>query len=351
METGPVANAEPRRGWFGRLPGWRKAGALLAACVAALFILALLGAMLSRAKEAAPLRFAGSPALREVKTDVAADRVPAPFGAGPVPLSEARGPAIQIAAGSLPALDTWDRQLILTAMIAVEVGDIRAAYDRIQMLAAGEGAVITAASLQAGSAPDMAASGGKDYGRATVVLRVPQSRFQAVRRRLLDAASDLGGKVLRDEVSSEDVTEEYVDLQARLRNWRAQEVQLLEIMRQARTIPDILAVREKLSEVQGEIERLSGRLRFLENRVELSTITVELTQKGKGPASVTIASTWKNAGKEIAAAAVQSLKNVVYALGLLAVALAYLLPFGVIGGVVWGGVRAARKRSLPKSAA
>jgi hypothetical protein len=184
-----------------------------------------------------------------------------------------------------------------------------------------------------------------------VVLRVPQSRFHAVRQRLLGLAPDLGGKVACDEVTSQDVTEEYVDLQSRLRNWRAQEVQLLEIMRQARTIPDILAVRNQLAQVQQEIERVAGRLRFLENRVELSTITVEVNQKGAGPAPVTIASTWKNAGKEIAAAAVQSLKNVVYALGLLAVALAYLLPFGVIGGVVWGGVRAARKRSLPKSAA
>jgi hypothetical protein len=345
METEPVSNGDARRGWFGRLPGWKKAGVLLSAFVVALFILTLLGAMLSRAREAAPLRFAGSPAL-EVKTDVVADRVPAPFGAGSA-VTEAAKPATQTAIGSLPALETWDRQLILTAVIALEVGDVRAAYDRIQMLAAGEGAVITAASLQAGSAPDMAASGEKDYGRATVVLRVPQSRFQAVRRRLLDAASDLEGKVLRDEVSSEDVTEEYVDLQARLRNWRAQEVQLLEIMRQARTIPDILAVREKLSEVQGEIERLSGRLRFLENRVELSTITVELSQKGKGPASVTIASTWKNAGKAIAAAAVQSLKNVVYALGLLAVAVVYVFPFAAIAGIIWGGVRAVRRRAQP----
>lgn len=155
--------------------------------------------------------------------------------------------------------------------------------------------------------------------------------------------------MLSDDVSSEDVTEEYVDLKARLRHWRSQEAQLLEIMRQARKIPDILAVRDQLSAVQQEIERVSGRLRFLENRIDLSTITVGITRKAKQPAPPTIASTWHGGGLAIAAASVQSVKNLVAAFTFLAIALTYILPFAALGAIIWFAIRSARRKPLPRS--
>jgi len=245
---------------------------------------------------------------------------------------------------TMTGLETWDRQLILTASIALEVADVRSAYDRVQAVAAGEGALITQASLQATVGR---AKGERDYGHATVVLRMPQTRFYAVRDRLHSVASDFGGKVLRDEIDSQDVTEEYVDLKAQLRNWRAQETQLLEIMRQARRINDILAVRNQLAEVQQEIERLTGRLRFLENRVDLSTITVEIYQKGKikEPVQPTIASNWRNAGNTITGAGIRSLRDVVTVLGAIAAAVTYVAPFAIILAILWMVARAGRKRA------
>ncbi len=72
------------------------------------------------------------------------------------------------------------------------------------------------------------------------------------------------------------MTEEYTDLEARIRAKRALEEQLMEIMRQTRTIADALQVQQQLGQVRTEIEQLEGRRRLLENQSELSTIIVTL---------------------------------------------------------------------------
>ena len=377
MEHEPVPEKSGRFARFRRLPGWKKALLGIAALVVALFVVAGVLPLFSRAREAArkatPADYAGRGArgmemrlgsrdLETARQNAAAardmfmeqQRTTGYMDASPVrraPAAAVRAAAAEAAPASpavtgaqFPRLDTWNRQLILNASIALEVKDVRAAYDGVQNAAAAEGALVTSASLEAG--PVRAADTQPNYGHATLVLRVPQERFRAVRQRLLAVAPELGGKVLRDEISSEDVTEEYVDLKSRLNHWRSQETQLLEIMRQARRIPDILSVRDQLSDVQQEIERITGRLRFLANRVDLSTITVDIYQKGKAPHPVqpTIASTWRNAGKTVAATCMRSLRDVVYLLGIIGAAVVYVLPFAIIAGIVYAIVRGARRK-------
>ena len=72
------------------------------------------------------------------------------------------------------------------------------------------------------------------------------------------------------------MTEEYIDLEARLRTQRALEAQLLEIMKNAHAVSDAISVQSELAKVRTEIERVEGRRRFLENQSSLSTITVTL---------------------------------------------------------------------------
>jgi uncharacterized protein DUF4349 len=79
-----------------------------------------------------------------------------------------------------------------------------------------------------------------------------------------------------DNVSGEDVTEEFIDLEAHIKTQRALELQFLEIMKQASKVADALEVQRQLADVRTEIEKLEGRKRFLENRASLSTITVNL---------------------------------------------------------------------------
>jgi hypothetical protein len=116
----------------------------------------------------------------------------------------------------------------------------------------------------------------------TVIARVPSAQFQTV----LEKIRGIGGRIKQDKTTSQDVTEEYIDLEARLRAKRALEAQFLEIMKQARKISDALEVQSQLADVRVEIEQLEGRRRFLEHQSALSTITVTL----RTPAPVVTAS-------------------------------------------------------------
>jgi uncharacterized membrane protein YhaH (DUF805 family) len=349
MENGPVEQVKEKQGgWFRRAAFWKKALVVFLVLFAVLFVNALFQAARLGGPVGQETRAERMPFSAEAKARVA---TPQELFAPASPLmGEAEDRAVEgqvMPAGGAPMLplDTWGRQLILNAAISLEVSDVRAAYNRIQAAAAAEGALVTSAALEAGSSPAEEES-SRDYGHAVLVLRMPQSRFYAVRQRLLNLAGDLKGKVLRDEVSSEDVTEQYVDLKSRLRHWKSQEAQLLEIMRQAHKIADILVVREQLSSVQQEIERISGQLRFLENRVDLSTITVEVYGKGKAPVKPTFGAVFKQAGKDISAAWTKALLDIVKAAGWLAVAATYLLPFAVVIAIIWLPMRARRRGKM-----
>jgi hypothetical protein len=106
----------------------------------------------------------------------------------------------------------------------------------------------------------------------TVVARVPASQFNSA----LEQIRSAGNRVVQEKVSGQDVSEEYLDLEARIRTKKALEAQFLEIMKQARKVSDALEVQSQLADVRTEIERFEGRRRFLENQSALSTITVTL---------------------------------------------------------------------------
>ena len=99
----------------------------------------------------------------------------------------------------------------------------------------------------------------------------------AITNEAMEAVRSMGSDVLAEKTTGLDVTEEYIDLQARIRTKQALEAQFLEIMKQAKTVSDALEVQRQISEVRGEIERLEGRRRFLENQSSLSTIKITLS--------------------------------------------------------------------------
>ena len=110
--------------------------------------------------------------------------------------------------------------------------------------------------------------------RGTWRVRVPIDHFNA----FVSAVSRLG-EVRQNHVGSQDVTEEFFDLEARIRNKREEEKRLLKHLADSTgKLKDILEVEKELSRVRGEVEQMEGRLRFLANRTELSTITIEATE-------------------------------------------------------------------------
>jgi hypothetical protein len=116
---------------------------------------------------------------------------------------------------------------------------------------------------------------GAERRSGSFTIRVQAPEFEAA----LSALEELG-TVVSEDVRGEDVSQEFVDLQARLRNATAQEEVLLRLYDRSNTISDTIRVQRELEDVQLEIERLRGRLRFLEDRTEMSTISVSVREAG-----------------------------------------------------------------------
>ena len=128
-------------------------------------------------------------------------------------------------------------------------------------------------------------------GTGVVVIRIPSERFELA----LGAVKELG-QVKREQVSGQDVTAEFVDLEARLRNWTTQEAVLLRLMDRAQTISESIRVQAQLQQVQLEIERIRGRLDYLEDQTALGTLSVSFTEAGAIPGKdSTIEKAWRDA--------------------------------------------------------
>ena len=176
--------------------------------------------------------------------------------------------------------------VIKTADVAVRVGRLQEAIRALVAVARNNGGFVLSTSVR-----DEPGDGG------TVVMRVPAERFETA---LGDAEAT--GDVLREQVSGEDVGQEFVDLEARSRNFEAQESVLLDLMSRSTSVADTLRVQRELQDVQLEIERLRGRLRYLRDQTDLSTITVDLTERVPVVAAPsTIARAWQRAVDTFAA--------------------------------------------------
>ena len=115
-------------------------------------------------------------------------------------------------------------------------------------------------------------NGGK---QAFMTLRIPVARFSET----MEALKALANLVEDEQVSGQDVTEQFIDLEARLGNLKATEAQFLETLKRAFTIKDILEVQDRLSQVRGDIESLEGQLKYLANQTDLATIHVTLSEE------------------------------------------------------------------------
>ena len=159
-------------------------------------------------------------------------------------------------------------QIVKTASLRVSVkrGDFDATIDEAGSIAAGLGGFVVSSSASQGSEQRLV--------RGTIVVRVPARSYD-------DAIGSLRalGKVEARTEQGQDVSQEFVDLEARVRQLQAVESQLLELLDRADTVGAALAVQRQLSEVQLQLEQARGRLQYLDDQVAFATISLAVHER------------------------------------------------------------------------
>ncbi len=172
------------------------------------------------------------------------------------------------AASAQASSQAIERKIIRNAEITIETDSPNEGQRKIAAIAEKHGGFVVISESRQNDARSQTAPASV----VNVIVRVPAQKFSSA----IEEVRGVGGRILHEKISGQDVTEEYIDLEARIRTKRALEAQFLEIMKQARKVSDALEVQTQLADVRAEIERLEGRRRFLENQSALSTINITL---------------------------------------------------------------------------
>jgi Domain of unknown function (DUF4349) len=156
-------------------------------------------------------------------------------------------------------------QVVKTAALRLSVkrGEFDATIDEAGAITAGLGGFVVSSSASQGSEQRLV--------RGTIVVRVPARSYDEA----IEALRALGKVESRTE-SGQDVSQEYVDLGARIRQLQAVESQLLELLDRADTVQAALSVQRQLSQIQLDLERARGRLQYLDDRIAFATISLEI---------------------------------------------------------------------------
>jgi hypothetical protein len=283
---------------------------------------------------------AGKPASTEYDAYSAAQAERGVFGGqSAAPAAEApRAPSqpaanADAASGEIPET----RLIIRTVNMRIVVQDTDATLLAIrQMVAAYDGYVADSNRWLVGEQP-----------WARVTLRIPAEQLDQA----LDSLRSAAIRVDNESSSGQDVTEEYVDIDARLRNLEATEQELLQLLTEVRenrgTAEDVLAIHREITSIRSQIESLQGRKNYLSRMATLATINVEITPKDQ-PVSVVQRANWNPL-----VTASNALRSFVQVFQTLADALIYLLLFSPLMLapilVLWLIVRAIRKRQVKRA--
>ncbi len=217
-----------------------------------------------------------------------------------------------------------------TVTIAVEEGTFDQAFQALIQRAQALGGHVVGSS---------SSTDDEGFVTGSVTVRVPVAAYED----LLTGLGDVG-TVTDRTVTSQDVTTQYVDLESRLRHLRAQEAFYLDLLTEAQTVQDAIAVQQQLDGIQGQIEQITGQLNLLDDRTAFSTLTANVVEEGADTSALTTAEDeaeglghYWDVAREV----------IVDVIGTILVVLLFLAPFLAIAVVGLLGWRALRPRRAP----
>ena len=295
---------------------------------------------LQKASGLAPRDNLSSPPFESSRPDLyLSERVLGGALSGALGAVAARPHAAATGVGSTSQGKIPDRKIVRTSVLELTVTAPEVAADKIRLFAESIGGYLETAQVS-----------GQETPSATVTIRVPAARLEQVKAELRKLAVHVDA----EKTDARDVTKEYVDMQARIRNLRAEEAQYLQIMTSATRVQDMLDVSEKLSDVRGEIEQQQAEFETLSKQAEMVAITVSLRAQPKPEA---FGLNWRPL-RRLKIAAHDALEGIAdYASSITAVILylPVLLLWGgtIISGIAvgWRLVRWVARQYLPKPVA
>lgn len=224
-----------------------------------------------------------------------------------------------------------DEKIIKTGSLDLVVDHADESLTAVEAVASEKGGYVETSTLQ--EHEDGTKSG-------YVTIRVPAETFDES----MDALKSLAIVVERETSSAEDVTEQYIDLAARLKNAQAQEARYVKILDVAKTVEEILQIETALGEIRGYIESLQGQLQYLDSLTGFSTITISLSEESVitvGGKEFRPGTSVKEAAQAVVAIA-QAL--VVAVIWIVIVGVGVGVPLALIVWLIWKGVHRLRKR-------
>lgn len=234
-----------------------------------------------------------------------------------------------------------ERVIISAASMSLRVDDIDDAISSVRKIAAASNSeisnlVITSGEISPEPMPlstDSGTTGNSGPADAQVTLRVPADGLRAVEQRV----SGLG-VVLAQSASQDDVTQQHVDMKARLKNLQAEEARLRTFLQRTDKVSELLVVERELSRVRGEIESMQAQLQYLERQAAMATLTISLSE----PGPVVSPGTGGWGLGEAVTDGIRVTAALVRALITLAIPLALVAILGGLAVLVWRRIRRRR---------
>ncbi|MEN6378758.1 MAG: DUF4349 domain-containing protein [Methanofastidiosum sp.] len=216
-------------------------------------------------------------------------------------------------------LNSNDRKVVKNGNANIEVENFDSSISKIKELAIKYEGYVTNSNMWISDS---------ETKSGNITVKIPEKRFEEFSDSLVQI-----GKIKSKETSGYDVTEEYIDLQARLKNLKNQEKRYTELLDMAKDVQDVLAIEVQLGRIRGEIESYEGRLKYLDNTTTFGTFYINLYEPEK------IAHEWgiKNTFDRAIDAFIVSVAGIIILGG-------FFIPILILLGVIYVIVKYIRKR-------